>query len=418
MLRTKGDKTKKKPDGKEKNISATGGKVIAVCILLLILLMAVTAAVASVFDIPLFNLGNKSADGKLIYAIDSAKVKDMQEFSSGAVILTDSSVEYFEESGKRIAANSHMYAQPVMKSNGKTVLVYDKGGTVFRLERNAAVYNTYNVSAPIVTASVGKKHNYAYVLSDDAGYQSHLYVYSYQGKKQFEWGSASDYCLTTALSDNGKSIALAMIGVNNGEYLTKVSWFDFKASAAVFTVELPDITVFELKIVDNKQLVALTDNGIFAINKDGTYSKISEYLSNEIMYADCRMSGFSAVSIARHGNPKDSVITVFDKKFEELFTLEIPSEVNVCTSKSFVAVLMNGIIEIYNEEKEKTAEIVLPEKCIRAVFSGRTLFVETVSGIYSFDAYTNADITQIQSESTAEAPLLSVLPIGIKKQKG
>lgn len=395
----------------------SGGRVAALCILLLVLLMSVSAAVAGIFDISLLNLGNKSADGKLIYAIDSSKVNDMQDYSSGAVLLTDSSVEYFDADGKRIAANSHLYSQPVMKSNGSTVLVYDKGGNVFRLERNAAVYNTYTVTSPIVTASLGKKNNYAYVLSDDSGYQSHLYVYSYQGKKQFEWGSASDYCLAAALSDNGRSVAVSMAGVSNGEYLTKVIWFDFNETEAVCTAQFPDMTVFELKYVDNKLLVALTDNGIFAINRDGTCEKTAEYLPSEISHTATGIRSLNAVAVSRHGNPKDSVVTVYDKKFTELFTLEIPSEVNICTSKDFVAVLTNGRIEIYNKKKEKTADIVLADKCYSAVFSGRTLFVETVSGIFSFDAYTDTDLTQEQ-QTVAESSTLRIFPSEIRRLKG
>lgn len=377
-----------------------GFKSIALCILLLILLMAISAVVATVFDVSLFNVGNKNADGSLIYSTDSEEINEMYAYSSGVVMLTDSSVEYLDSNGKRLASNTHRYSQPVMKSNGKTVLLYDKGGTDFRLERDLTVYNDYAVNSTITTAVLGKKNNYAYVLNDDEGYQSHLYVYSYQGKKQFEWGSASDYCIAAALSDNGRNIAVSMLGVENGEYYSKVLLFSFGKTEAVITSVFNDCTVYEIKFINNKTLAALTDNGIFVINKYGGTEKIYDYLPSELVHSDSTSSGLTAVSCARLGNTKDSVVKVFDRRFNEKYELNLTSETNVCTSDDFVAVFCNESIGIYNAKNKQTADIEFSDKCIRAVFSGRTLFVETVSGIYSFDAYSDFGTVDVEETTT------------------
>lgn len=413
-MRTENKEVKKKQEQKDKK--PLGMNIIALCVLFLILLMAVSAAVASIFDVSLINLGNKNADGEMIYTIGSDKVNDMYEYSSGVVLLTDSTVEYLEADGKRIASNSHLYANPVMKVNKKTVLLYDKGGNTFRLERNSSVYNTYTVNSSISTATIGKKDNYAYVLSDDAGFQSHMYVYSYQGKKQFEWGSASDYCLAVALSDNGKSAAVSMISVVNGEYLSKVIWFDFKLNEPVFSMEFHDSTVYELTFSDNKTLVALTDNGIFAITKEGVSEKIAEYLPSELHHSFCCKSGMNVLAVSRLGNPRDSVVSVFDKKFKKLFELEFDAQMNVCSSKDFFAVILDDTIKIYNKDCEITAEIILNEKCYNGVFSGRTLFVETVSGIYSFDTYTSFNVQESSSENVSSAASESTGALAIQNK--
>lgn len=377
-----------------------GFKVVAFCVLFLILLMAISAAVATVFDVPLFNMGNKDANGSLIYASDSEKINDMYAYSSGLVLLTDSSIEYLNSDGTRIATSSHLYSQPVMKANDKTVLLYDKGGNTFRIERDTQVYNTYTVASSIVTAQLGKKNNYAYVLNDDAGYQSHLYVYSYKGKKQFEWGSASDYCIATALSDNGKNVAVSMLGVENGKYMSKVILFGFKKSEPIYTCIFEDCTVYELKFINNKSLAALTDNGLFVINKDGTSEKIFDYSSTELEHSFGFSGGLCAISISRHGDTKDSLVKVFDSRFRELYELSFTSETAVCTSKNYVASFFDGGFEIYNNKNKQTAKMTFPDKCISATFSGRTLFVETVSGIYSFDVYSDKNENAVDVETT------------------
>lgn len=377
-----------------------GTAVIGICVVLLIFVMIIASVISTTSGISVADIGNSDTSGLLIYNSLPDSIRKIESFSSGTVMLTDTAIEYLDKTGSKLATNSHLYSQPVMKVRGSTVLLYDKGGTQFRLEKNSSVYNTYTVSGTLTTATVGAKGNYAYVLNEDSSYQSHLFVYSYQGKKQFEWGSASDYCITVTLSDNGKSIAVATLGVRNGEYMSKVSLFSFKESEAEYEVELPDCTVYELVFINNKKLAALTDKGIFVINKNGESEKIADYTTDELNCSDSAESGLKAFSLNRYSNSKDSQVKIYDKKFNELFSLDFDTEIySVCTSKSFVAVVLGDNIKMYNSKGEETGSAVIGEKCIGSVFSGRTLFVRTVSGIYSFDVDSDTDLTEIKNEN-------------------
>lgn len=377
-----------------------GTAVIGICVVLLIFVMIIASVISTTSGISVADIGNSDTSGLLIYNSLPDSIRKIESFSSGTVMLTDTAIEYLDKTGSKLATNSHLYSQPVMKVRGSTVLLYDKGGTQFRLEKNSSVYNTYTVSGTLTTATVGAKGNYAYVLNEDSSYQSHLFVYSYQGKKQFEWGSASDYCITVTLSDNGKSIAVATLGVSNGEYMSKVSLFSFKESEAEYEVELPDCTVYELVFINNKKLAALTDKGIFVINKNGESEKIADYTTDELNCSDSAESGLKAFSLNRYSNSKDSQVKIYDKKFNELFSLDFDTEIySVCTSKSFVAVVLGDNIKMYNSKGEETGSAVIGEKCIGSVFSGRTLFVRTVSGIYSFDVDSDTDLTEIKNEN-------------------
>lgn len=388
------EKTAKKPKGTA---------VIGISVVLLILVMIIAAVMSTTTGISVAEAGKSDASGELIYNSLPDSIRRIEAFSSGTVMLTDTAIEYLDKSGSKLAVNSHLYSQPVMKVRGSTVLLYDKGGTQFRLEKNSAVYNTYTVSGTLTTAAVGAKGNYAYVLNEDSSYQSHLFVYSYQGKKQFEWGSASDYCITTTLSDNGKSIAVASLGVRNGEYISKVSLFNFKEKQAEYEVEIPDATVYEIVFINNKKIAALTDNGIFVINKDGEKELVADYTTDVLNSSDSAKGGLKAFALNRYSNSKDSSVKVYDKKLRELYSLDFETEIySVCASKSYIAVVLGDNIKIYNSKGEETGSAVIGEKCIGSVFSGRTLFVRTVSGIYSFDADSVTDLTLKEESTTAE----------------
>ncbi len=400
-MRENEDKIIKRSREKEKGTAIP--KVLGFCVLLLIAIMVISVAISDLSGVSLAEIGKSSEKGTVIYDSLPDSIKNIENYSSGLVMLTDTAVDYLDSSGKRIVSNSHQYSQPVMIPNKSGVLLYDKGGTSFRIEKNTNIYNTYQVSSSITTATMDKKGNYAYVLNEDGGFQSHLYVYSYKGKKLFEWGSAADYCITSALSDNGKNIVLAMLGVKNGEYISKVIFFNVRENEAVYTVEFPDCTVIGLEFLTGKNVSVITDNGIFVIDKKGEYEKITDYSSAEIMHSSVCDSGISSVATAINGNTKTSHISVFSKRFDELYSLDFDSEIySVCTSDKYLAVILSDCIEIFDTAGEKTGSIIIDEKCVDTAFSGRTLFVLTVSGIYSFDASTEYDLTVINDSSSED----------------
>ncbi len=375
--------------------------VLGICLLLLIAVMVISAVISEVSGVSVAEIGAEQEKGGIIYDTLPDSIKNIEKYSSGIVMLTDTAVDYLDSTGRKLASNSHQYSQPVMVPKASSILLYDKGGTSFRIEKNSKIYNTYTVANPITCASIDKRGNYAYVLNEDGGFQSHLYVYSYKGKKLFEWGSSSDYCIGTAISDNGKNIALSMLSVKNGEYLSKIIFFNFKANEAAYTVELPDCTVFRLEFLSGKNLAVFTDNGIYVIDKNGEYVKKADYSPSEIMHSGICDNGISCVALALHGNSKDSLLTVFNKKLDAVFTLEYNSAIHsVCSSDKYVAVLLGGSVEIYDAKGMKTGSITIDEKCFDVAFSGRSLYILTVSGIYSFDAYGEYDLTVVTEEET------------------
>lgn len=379
----------------------TSSTVIGLCVLLLIAIMVIAAVVSSVSGVSVADIGKDDNNGALVYDVLPDSITGIESYSSGLVMLTDTALVYLDSNGKNLSSNSHQYSQPVMVKGGSTVLLYDKGGTSFRIEKNSKIYNTYTTTNSITVATVDKKGNYAYVLNEDGGFQSHLYVYSYNGKKLFEWGSSRDYCISTALSDNGKNIAVSMLGVRNGEYVSKVILFNFKDSEALYTAEFADCTVFRLEFLSGKNVAAFTDNGIYVIDSKGEVQKRAEYASTEIMHSAVTDKGLSAIALASHGNTKDSLLNVLDKRMNSSFLLEYNSEImNVRTSDKFTAVLLGDRIETYNSKGEKTGCIVINEKCTDAAFAGQKLFVFTVSGIYRFDVYGEYDLTLLREEET------------------
>lgn len=393
--------------GDMKRASSVGNgrrfSVIGIAVIALILIMAVVAVISHLTGMSVTDFETNEKAGSIIYDSLPDSIENIEKYSSGVVMVTDTAVDYLDSEGNHLASNPHNFSQPCMDIKDSTLVLFDKGGMSFRIEKGTTIYDTFTVSNPIVTASVGKNKNYAYVLNEDGGYQSHLYVYNLQGNKLFEWGSSADYCIETALSDNGRNIAVALLGVKNGEYVSKINLFNFRDDKALYSIELPDCTVFGLEFINNKTVAALTDNGIFVINKNGEYESVAEYSPVEILHSSCAFKGLKTVATALHGNLKTTEVSVFNKKFEELYKLDFSAEVySVKTSEKYTAVIQNGIISVYNIKGEMTGSIISDERVEDASFSGNSLYVLTVSGIYCFDVNSTYDMTAAEEESVTD----------------
>lgn len=346
---------------------------------------------------------NTENDKHLLCSVVADNIKDIKPFSSGIVTLTGTSVDYIDASGARIASNTHLYAQPVILTNKSTVLLYNKGGDSFRIEKNGEIYNTYTVQGTISLAVLGKKNNYAYVMNDDGGFQSHLFVYSYKGNKQFEWGSASEFLVTAALSPNGKSIVLGLIGAENGEYKSHIILFDFKSDTPIFSFEIPNSTICELSFLGRHKISAVTDSGTFTVDEDGVKTEVLGYANKELNYT-ALSSGIKGISVARYGDLNNSYVSLFDRYFRPLGTREYKTEIKkLCADTSHIAVVLDNRIEILNKKNEIVAEIKLDEDIIFTTISSNKIYVLTLSGIYSFYLNGNVDETVNSAEEKTES---------------
>lgn len=324
------------------------------------------------------------------YSINSDNLKSIVPFSDGVAILSASSLKYLDSSGNEIVTNTHSFSNPAIEVNGKNAILYDRGGYSLRIENNTSEYRNLTFNSVITTATIGNKGNYAYVLNSDSGYQSHLYVYSLNGKKQFEWGSASDYIIDVTLSDNGKYAAVTLMGIDGAQYFSKVILFKFNSSEPIYTVELHDTSAYEIDFVSSKKLFVYSDTGVYLINSNGEFTAVQAYSSSEMAYSSVFCNGLSCTLICRYSNEKEPLLTVFNKHGKQIFTYTFSEQVTgVYCAKNYVCITADNVLEILNNEGTLIGKILLDETCINAVIAGRRVYALTSSGIYSFSVNTN-----------------------------
>ena len=362
-------------------------KVLGLSLLIVLVFLAAVLFISRYTDLDLFGTDDEAAnvaDG-MVFKIDADNVRSVKPYGNGVAMLTNASMLYLDSAGREIESNKHIFASPEMQISDKTVFLYDKGGTGCRIEKNASVYCEFTAPGIITCGAVGRRGNYAYSVDNHEGYQSHIFVYSVKGEKQFEWGSASDYCFRLALSELGNRIAVCVVGVQNAEYYSKVMLFSFNSGQPNYSVDFSGKTVFDIDFVSGKKLAVYTDAGVYLIDSDGSMTARQEYSASEIEHSCVNAHGLSCTAVIPYGNEQTPLITVFDASHKPIFSHQYNTLISgVVSSNSYVGVVMLDKVQILSRSNRIVGDIHPGEACERCVIVNNYLFVLTGTGLHRY----------------------------------
>ena len=352
--------------------------LIGIAALVVLVIIAAAIAVADHAE----SSGKNRTHGA--YTINSDSVLELGDYTSGVAVLTSNSVDYVDSFGNLMSANEHTYTNPVMITSGKNLVLYDRGGNLMKIEKNASLYKSFTFEAPISCADITSKGTYAYVLNADSGYQSHLFVYSYKGKKLFEWSSL-EYVVGVAVADSGNFVAINTISVGNADTLSKVYLFQFNKETYDYMEEFIGETVFDIDFVSGKKIAVLTDRGAYLMNAKGERTALCEYSANELNHTDLKKGSLGIVSVNLYGNTNNTKVYLFDRNYKNVYEQTYQNAISdVIADLNYYAVIFGNEIRILNSKNIETGHILLDEVCMDAVISGGKLYVLSSGGIRQY----------------------------------
>ena len=374
---------------KNENRTASVLKLAALAVLLIVLIFAAAGIIAGTSFADTDTDTVLSADSAdVIYAADAESVADLRAYENGAVLLTADDVLYPEASGNVTRSAAHSYSQPCMTSFDRKVLVYDRGNKNYRLEINAAVFGTYEAPGAILTATVGKKGNYAVATVADGGFQSKLYVYKEDGSLQYVWGSARNFITAIALSDSGKRIAVALVGSENAVYTSRVTVFEVGLSEPLYTFTYDNTTVVQLDFMRNDTIGIVTDTFVSYIC-DGQEEVKLTYPADSLLSADTQHAKRTAVLVAG-GYSEESGVRVYEWDNDgdlKLDVLVADGAYMMSLTDRYVAVADEKMISVYDRSGKLHGQAQSLYAIHRIALAGTNVFCQHESGINAYSVH-------------------------------
>ena len=308
--------------------------------------------------------------------INSSSVKKVDVLNGDVYILYNDRSVTLDGSAKEIRSFEHSYATPAVSISPDRALVYDRGGNRFRVEnRTETLFESKTPDGEeIITARIGKKGNIAFgTLSDSAASRLTVWNSNYS-EKQFVW-NCSDYSITsTALSDNGKYVAVSVLGVKDGATYSKVYVFDFSYSDPVSETEFPETAILAVNFSDNDTVVCVGDDQI-AFLKNLKKKTAIEYGTSTLSTFAFSPNGHTFLVLADYGSQNHQLLQGYGdsgkKSFEEPYDVHIKS---VYASDSRVSVLTDDYVDLYGLGGTRHRAREVGPNAILAFTNGRKSF--------------------------------------------
>ena len=364
-------------------------KLVAIIVVVLLLIMLAAAQFGGVTfstisdSVRTFFAGLGSGDG-YPYQISGMVIGDATVTNSDLVLMYDDSVKVLDTTAKELSSIAHKYDHPVMQSNSGRVLLYDEGGNKFKVQSKTRTLYEKETKYMILTGALGKDGSVAIATrAEDA--QSMLTVYNSKEKEIFVWKCAKENIISCDVSDNGKLIAVSVLGVENGSVYSKVYIFDKRKDTPKASFTYQDSAVSSIRFLSNETLFVLGNN-ICSVIKDGKEEQVNVSVNTPYMI-HISDNNTAVLVLSKYSSTTQKLVNVYDKSGRELFSNEIDGLVkSVSTDGKYVGVLTDNNVQIYNMKGERVGSASVNTDAEKVIVSGRNTYVYSADKIEKFSS--------------------------------
>lgn len=353
-----------------------------------------------------------SADAKgameYIYEIDASSVLDTKPCGGNIAILTAKQILYVNRTGVLICQNEHDFSDPAMCAKDDSLLLYDRGGTAYRIERNGHIETEGEAAGAIFTAALDKK-SFALALRGKDSLSS-LMVYNKAAQTLYRWACASEYLVSVSFSKNGKKIAAVGVNAEKADLYSKVYVIDWNSPDPPEEYAY-DSALFTANFLTGKTLAVMGETSLTHI-ADGQQKPLAAFpsLADRLTCFD-EDSRCTAVLLAQYANDHSAQLLVFDKKGEQIFTKTFGEPVSAITcSDKQVSVAFARRIETYNYSGKLVGSISFKDNISSMTLHSGSLYVLFSNGL---SVYSPTQVVEIPApELTKEShPSSTTAPI-------
>lgn len=359
--------------------------------------VVIAAIVLIVSDINAGDNNNKTSVEKLEtqgsgkgypYFMRADDIKDSGISDGNLVFAVPGKVTVLNGRAKEVSSLQHNCRKPSLEISGNHILLYDREGTYVRMQDSRQTLWEKNLDSSILKAALGKSGNMAFVLRSEQ-YVNEVYVYDKNFKELFTYNSSSDYIMDTALSDNGKYLAVTSVHAENAKLISKVQIFDLSVKKQLAEYSYPDVNLFDVSFSDNKTVVAVGNEKrvVFKnFEKDGT---VEDYGVNELKRFAESCDGVQALAFSEYGSNKNKIKGF--KGSKELFSYECTGEIRgISCDGKYITLLLDSSAVTLNLRGKEVGRVTTEIDSVDCFNDGKTTYVLSTGAVEKYNNHSKS----------------------------
>ncbi len=281
------------------------------------------------------------------YSLENQDVKKIDTIGERFLILSnDESLVLDSKAGELFKYQLGNVESKVVTANGRA-LVYSNGSNKVILQSKTEQLGSIEEDAAVATVALSKKGYFATSHLDKNG-KSILTVYNRKFEKEFVWNCANERISAISLSDDGKTVAVIAIGVENAEIYSRVILFDVRDSEAIYDMKISGTLFLKVYCSSKNCVIAVGDNRTVVFGKNGEAADEVTYTENSISAIESDDKGNVAVCVSEFGGSKSSV-TVFRKNGKKACSFSVDGETaGIDIGSGRIAVISGSEVVVFN----------------------------------------------------------------------
>ena len=204
-------------------------------------------------------------------------------FSTGLAVCSGDTYRFITAINSEGFSLQLKYADPIMETSRRTVLIYDRGGTGLCLVNTYSELFKTQLSSNIISASMNKAGAFT-VITNESEYRAAVAMYDEKHHELYKWQTSNYYLMLSAPSPKGDRFAVLCLGEKDGSFVSLVRIYHVTEKEPEKEINLGNQTVYSLRYNNQGNLVIICANGVYIYDKRGELVGNSKYEEGTLNY--------------------------------------------------------------------------------------------------------------------------------------
>lgn len=269
----------------------------------------------------------------------SGKLSSMGIVDSSLLVTTDSNLYTYNSTGRKLLDLQHGMITPTISIGGSRFLLYDRGGKkVMVFSRNSELYTSQSDFA-VYDGDIARNGNFALVSGSDR-FLSQVNVYNGDGKMFYQCFFGNRPAVAVGLDDARDGMAVGLLDVNNGDYLSTILRYQFDQKDASAEIQLPGELLLDLVCEDNGSVRVLTQSRAVLLDSQLREDASYPFNGKTMQHFRYTSEGKLLISLRESTGLKRNEIVLLDEQLKLLCALpsaeDLPQDLQVDSSHIYV----------------------------------------------------------------------------------
>lgn len=309
--------------------------------------------------------------GEFPIRIEGGMGYQLLSMDNALALVDDSKIHIYNTEGKILNETQHTYANPILRVSASKALIYDVGGTQFRLETRYKTVYEKKAEDVIYLAELSAKDQVAVVTRSDK-YLSQLMVYDDREVNIFKYSSYDGRITNLAFNKDCSGCVCSVLSSQGGELISKLVYFDFNVQDTIWTSAPISTLAVKLSVNSNGTISVIGDNMYALFDSNGTMLRTVDFENDMIDYA---VSDDLTVVVTENSDLRKTQLIEFSSSGEPVSSLLENGESDIYIYEDQVYVLSGNRINILNAQGTNMGELVITDQYENLCKIGRNIYL-------------------------------------------